>query len=132
MKGIRTLPIHNFPSFSSTSLTALTTFPWLSSNICRSLPSGLYLVTTPWGQPPMWSKNWIFADIGNLSRNFLILGYKANTYAYMVLRQWIATQNSPFSLVLTLSGNPGRMENTSVVPAFSPFNQYLLSLHYWI
>jgi len=44
-KGIRTLPIHSLPSFSSTSLTALTTFPSLSSKICKSLPSGLYLIT---------------------------------------------------------------------------------------
>ena len=32
-------------------------------------------------------------------------------------------------LVLTLSGCPGKYANTSVVPAFSPFNQYLRRLH---
>uniref|UniRef100_A0A0A9EVA3 Uncharacterized protein n=1 Tax=Arundo donax TaxID=35708 RepID=A0A0A9EVA3_ARUDO len=48
--------------------------------------------------------------------------------AYKLRRQWIATQNSPFSLVLTLSGNPGKKAKRSTVPAFSPFNQYLLNL----
>jgi hypothetical protein len=52
----------------------------------------------------------------------------AMSRVYRLRRQWIATQNSPFSFVLTLSGDPGKIAKRSTVPAFSPFNQYLLNL----
>lgn len=46
-----------------------------------------------------------------------------------VLQQSIATQNSPFSFILTLSGNPGRFAIISLVPLFGPSSQYFISLH---
>ena len=50
-----------------------------------------------------------------------------NSWVFM-RREWIATQKSPASLHLTLSGHPGRSTNTSFVPAFSPFTQYRCTL----
>jgi hypothetical protein len=89
---------------------------------------GLYLIITAWSFPPITIRKWYLAGIGRLRKNFLSLTWGLMSRVYRLRRQWIATQNSPFSFVLTLSGDPGKIAKRSTVPAFSPFNQYLLNL----
>uniref|UniRef100_A0A7N0URF8 Uncharacterized protein n=1 Tax=Kalanchoe fedtschenkoi TaxID=63787 RepID=A0A7N0URF8_KALFE len=96
-----------------------------------SLEENENLVLTPFEKNlDIWRQLWRVLERSDLL--VMVVDARDPVYGHpklvWVWKLCMATQNSPFSFTLTLSGDPGTFANISDVPAFSPFNQYLLNL----
>lgn len=126
-----TVPIQSLPLTSLTSLTSCITTPFLSSNTSRIFPSSLKRDMTVYIFIPI---NLAKVFNGSGIRKYIRLshGLWINNSWGAVLQQSMATQNSPFSLSLTLSGNPGKFATTSTWPVFGPSSHNFKSLCQYI